>query len=162
MTQFNIIIPVTEYSSIDELSQPYADLIRSAYTACSRSYAPYSQFCVGAAILLDNNEIIQGCNQENVAYPSCVCAERVALSYANSLYPDIPVVAIAITASVAGVPVKDPVYPCGLCRQSLLQSEYRFLKNIRVIMAGSEKIRTVESICDLLPLAFYTELRAKN
>ncbi|MDR1583169.1 MAG: cytidine deaminase [Prevotellaceae bacterium] len=154
MYRFNLIIPVTEYSSTEELEEQYKDLIKSAYDACSISYAPFSKFCAGAAVLLENGEIIKGGNQENVAYPSGLCAERVAVFYANSLYPEIPVTAIAITASVAGVPVKNPVYPCGSCRQSLLQSERRFRKNIRVFMAGYEKIQMVESIKDLLPLGF--------
>jgi cytidine deaminase len=154
MRRFNLIIPVTEYSSTEELEEKDRDLVKSAYEACSTSYAPFSKFCVGAAVLLDNGEIIRGSNQENAAYPSGLCAERVALFYANSLYPDIPVSAIAVTALVSGVPMKDPVYLCGSCRQSLLQSERRFRKNIRVLMVGSEKIHIVESINDLLPLGF--------
>jgi cytidine deaminase len=154
MYRFNLIIPVTEYSSTDELDEQYKDLIKSAYDACSTSYAPFSEFCAGAAVLLENGDVIKGSNQENAAYPSGLCAERVAVFYANSLYPEIPVTAIAIAASIAGVPVKEPVYPCGSCRQSLLQSEHRFRKNIRVFMVGSEKIRMVESVKDLLPLGF--------
>jgi cytidine deaminase len=154
MKQFNLIIPITEYSSTDELDKRFNDLIKSAYDACSTSYAPFSKFCAGAAVLLENGEIVKGSNQENAAYPSGLCAERVAVFYANSLYPNVPVVAIAMTASVSGVQVKEPVYPCGSCRQSLLQSERRYRKNIRVFMVGSEKIRTVESIKDLLPLGF--------
>jgi cytidine deaminase len=154
MYHFNLIIPVTEYSSTEELDAQYKDLVKSAYDACSTSYAPFSKFCVGAAVLMENGEIIKGSNQENVSYPSGLCAERVAVFYANSLYPDIPVTAIAITASVAGVPCKEPIYPCGSCRQSLLQSEQRFRKDIRVFMIGSEKIQMVESIKDLLPLGF--------
>jgi cytidine deaminase len=154
MHRFNLIISVTEYSSIEELDIQYGNLVKSACDACSTSYAPFSEFCVGAAVLLENGEIIKGSNQENIAYPSGLCAERVAVFYANSLYPKIPVTAIAIVASVAGVPCKKPVYPCGSCRQSLLQNERRFQKNIRVIMAGSEKIQMVESVKDLLPLEF--------
>jgi cytidine deaminase len=154
MRRFNLIIPVTEYFSTEELDEQYRNLAHSAYEACSRSYAPFSKFCVGAAALLENGKIIKGSNQENVAYPSGLCAERVAVFYANSLYPDIPVTAIAIAASVSGVPVKEPVYPCGSCRQSLLQSERRFQNNIRVFMLGSERIQMVESIKDLLPLGF--------
>jgi cytidine deaminase len=154
MYRFNLIISVTEYSSTEELDGQYKNLIKSAYEACSTSYAPYSKFCVGTAVLLENGEVIKGSNQENAAYPSGLCAERVAVFYANSLYPEVPIVAIAIAASIAGIPVKEPVYPCGSCRQSLLQSEQRFRKNIRVLMAGSEKIRMVESIKDLLPFGF--------
>jgi cytidine deaminase len=152
--QFNLIIPVTEYSSIEELDEKYRKLIMSAYDACSTSYVPYSKFSVGVAVLLENGEIIRGSNQENAAYPSGLCAERVAVFYANSAYPDIPVAAIAVTAYISGVPVKEPVYLCGSCRQALLQSEQRFRRNIRVFMVGSDKIQMVESIKDLLPLRF--------
>jgi cytidine deaminase len=155
MKRFNLIIPVTEYSSTEELDEQYRDLIKSAYEACSTSYAPFSKFCAGAAALLENGKIIRGSNQENEAYPSGLCAERVAVFCANSSYPDIAVVAIAITASVSGTHVKEPVYPCGSCRQSLLQSEKRFRKNIRIFMVGSEKIQMVESVKDLLPLEFH-------
>jgi cytidine deaminase len=151
---FDLIIPVKEYSSTEELEGKYRGLIKSAYDACSTSYAPFSKFCAGAAVLLENGETVKGSNQENAAYPSGLCAERVAVFYANSFYPAIPVIAIAIAASVAGVPCKEPVYPCGSCRQSLLQSERRFGKNIRVFMVGSEKIRMVESVKDLLPFGF--------
>jgi cytidine deaminase len=154
MKQFNLIIPVTEYFSTEELDEQYRDLIKSAFEACSTSYAPFSKFCVGAAALLENGKIIRGSNQENKAYPSGLCAERVALFYASSSYPDSPVVAVAITASVSETQVKEPVYPCGSCRQSLLQSERRFRKNIRIFMVGSEKIQMVESVKDLLPLEF--------
>jgi cytidine deaminase len=154
MKLFNLIIPVTEYSSPEEMEKKYRDLAKSAYDACSTSYAPFSKFCVGAAVLMENGEVIKGSNQENAAYPSGLCAERVAMFYACSLYPDIPITAIAITASVAGITVKEPVYPCGSCRQSLLQCELRFRKRIQVFMIGSEKIQMVESINDLLPLSF--------
>jgi cytidine deaminase len=154
MKKFNLIIPVTEYSSTEELDAQYRNLIKSAYEACLTSYAPFSKFCAGAAALLENGKIIRGSNQENIAYPSGLCAERVAVFYANSLYPDSPVVAVAITASVSGIPVKEPVYPCGSCRQALLQSELRFGKNIRIFMVGSDKIQMVESVKELLPLDF--------
>ncbi|MDR0725707.1 MAG: cytidine deaminase [Prevotellaceae bacterium] len=154
MKRFDLIIPVTEYSSTEELDEQYRNLIKSAYEACSRSYTPFSNFCAGAAALLENGKIICGSNQENLAYPSGLCAERVAVFYANSSYPDVPVVAVAITASVSGTQVREPVYPCGSCRQSLLQSERRFRKNIKLFMVGSEKILMVESVKDLLPLEF--------
>jgi len=154
MKRFELIIPVTEYDSADELDDRYKDLINAAYAACSTSYAPFSKLNVGAAALLENGEIIKGSNQENAAYPSGLCAERVAMFYANSFYPDIPIIAIAITSSVSGIINKEPIYPCGSCRQSLLQSEQRFRKNIRMFMVGSEKIRMIESIKDLLPLSF--------
>jgi cytidine deaminase len=157
MKQFNLTVRVTEYSSVEELDVEYRDLVKSACEACSTSYAPFSKFCVGAAVLLDDGTIIKGSNQENAAYPSGLCAERVTMFYANSSYPDVPVTAIAIAASVSGNFVEKPVYPCGSCRQTLLQCERRFQKSIKVFMTGSEKILMVESVSDLLPLGFERE-----
>jgi cytidine deaminase len=153
MKQLNIIIPVKIYA-VHELDATDAALVATAVKACKSSYAPFSGFNVGAAVLLENGAVVSGSNQENDAYPSGLCAERVALFYANASYPDIPVTALAIASSVGGAVNQQPVYPCGACRQSLLQSEKRFGNNIRVLMAGSDTVETVESIKDLLPLSF--------
>lgn len=153
MENFNITIPVKVWQ-FTELVENDRLLVNAAFDACNNSYAPFSKFNVGAAVLLENGEIIKGSNQENIAYPSGLCAERVAIYQANSLYPDVPVVALAVASSVGGVPNKEPVYPCGSCRQSLLQSEIRFKNNIRVLMAGSETVKEVGSIKQLLPFSF--------
>jgi len=150
--KINIIIK--EYNNIDELPPKEQHLVKAAKEALEHAYSAYSGFSVGAAIKLDNNEIISGNNQENAAYPDGLCAERVAVFYANSRYPDIPVTCMAIVAKTASGITEEPVTPCGSCRQVLLETEKRFGKPIRIIVAGKTKIRSVDSIKDLLPLSF--------
>ena len=118
-------------------------------------YAPYSHFHVGAAALLENDVIVTGTNQENVAYPSGLCAERTALFYANSQYPDVPVKALAIVgiSEVNGMN-HTPLSPCGACRQVMLETENRFATPMRVLLCGKEEVYIVESAKDLLPFAF--------
>jgi len=151
MNRYSINININEYLP-DELNEEQQKLVAAAFDACKLSYAPYSKFKVGAAVLLQNGEIIQGSNQENVAYPSGLCAERVAMFYTNSRFPNIPIVAICVASNSEGIN-KNPISPCGACRQALLQSELRFGNNIKVLMAA-DKIVEVNSIKDLLPLAF--------
>lgn len=149
-----ITITVQTFESKNDLSADDARLVQAAMDTCTTSYAPYSNFSVGAAVLLENGQIVCGSNQENIAYPSGLCAERIALLYANSHYPDVPVKAIAVSSASKGVPNEQPVYPCGACRQVLLQVELRYGKAMKVIMAGTNSIKMVGSAKDLLPLSF--------
>ncbi|WP_108822871.1 cytidine deaminase [Dysgonomonas sp. Marseille-P4361] len=153
MEIYNLTTKILVYS-IDEYSQDIKKLIEDAKLAAKRAYAPYSGFRVGAAVLLSNGETITGNNQENAAYPSGLCAERVAMLAANSLYPDIPVEAIAIAAYSGDDYTSMPCYPCGSCRQTLLEIENRFDKPFKIIMYGKDKIYEVASIQELLPLSF--------
>lgn len=141
----------------DELSEIDQKLIKVAKEATNRSYAPYSHFCVGAAALLNNGEIISGCNQENAAYPSGLCAERTTLFYANSRYPDTAVEALAIAARSQSGFLINPIPPCGACRQVLLETERRFGVPIRVLLYSKNDIFLVNSVEDLLPLSFGSE-----
>lgn len=141
----------------DELSEIDQKLIKVAKEATNRSYAPYSHFCVGAAALLNNGEIISGCNQENAAYPSGLCAERTTLFYANSRYPDAAVEALAIAARSQSGFLINPIPPCGACRQVLLETERRFGVPIRVLLYSKNDIFLVNSVEDLLPLSFGSE-----
>ncbi len=154
-TQFSI--KITEYSNKNELDKTDNILVEKATTICDNAYAPYSKFKVGAAILLKNGEIITGTNQENAAYPSGLCAERTALFYANSKYPDIPVIAIAVAAKNNGNFTEQPVGPCGSCRQVILETETRFKTAIKIIMVGSKKISIIENAKSLLPISFSEE-----
>ncbi|HAZ03233.1 MAG TPA: cytidine deaminase, partial [Marinilabiliales bacterium] len=120
------ITTVYEYDSAADLSSDLQKIIIESKEAALRAYAPYSNFNVGAAVLLSNGEVFSGNNQENAAYPSGLCAERVAIFYANSKYPNVPVLAIAICAFNKNGILKTPVPPCGSCRQVLLESEIRF------------------------------------
>lgn len=145
---------INEYDNIDKLSPREQSLVRIAFEAVEHSYSVYSGFSVGAAVLLDNGQIISGNNQENAAFPDGLCAERVAVFYANSNYPDVPVTCLSIAAKTSAGITEDPPTPCGSCRQVLVETENRFGKPIRIIMAGSKKILSVNSAKDLLPLYF--------
>ena len=154
MKDTKIEITVYETGNVKELAPADSALLQEAIEATKNAYTPYSKFNVGAAVLLDNGEIIHGSNQENAAYPSGLCAERVALFYASSRYPNVAMKAIAINSTVNGKENHDPVYPCGDCRQVLLECENRFGKPIKVIMGSASKVQVVHSVKDLLPLSF--------
>ncbi len=154
MKQKNITTVTYEYDSLDELSKNEQILIQKSKDAVKNAYAPYSKFQVGAAVLLENGEIITGTNQENAAYPSGLCAERVAVFYANSKYPDVPVKAIAVTAFTNNNFVKTPIPPCGSCRQVLVETETRFQKPIKIYLVSESKITVINDAKDLLPLNF--------
>lgn len=125
MKNFGITILVVE-ASIDELTAEEKKLVELAKRATYRSYAPYSKFSVGAAILLSNGEIVCGANQENAAYPSGTCAERTAAYYAHANNPDATFKMIAVAArGTDGNPLEKPISPCGACRQALLEYETR-------------------------------------
>jgi len=154
MKTTEIRIIVFEFQTIDELPVNDRMLMREARKITPFAYAPYSGFHVGAAVLLANGKIITGNNQENSAYPSGLCAERVALFYANANYPDSEVKAIAISAAKNGILVSEPVKPCGSCRQALAETEVRFESPIRVILDGKDSILVLDSVESLLPLSF--------
>ncbi len=146
---------VFEYESADELPLREQKLVRQARDSALGAYTPYSGFRVGVALMLDNGEIITGNNQENACYPSGNCAERVALFYANSRFPDSAVITMAVAAIMKdGEPTRHPVYPCGACRQVIMESEIRYGRGQRLIFTGRDKIHVVNSIRDILPLGF--------
>ena len=149
---------VVDYNSPAELNDELQNLIQKAKDAVKKAYAPYSEFRVGAALLLENNEIIEGNNQENAAYPSGLCAERVAIFYANSKYPNIEIKAIAITAGTKDGFIKEPIPPCGSCLQVMLESEQRANKPIQVILIGINKITVAENIKQFLPIYFNKDM----
>ncbi len=141
-------------ASYDDLGEDDKYLIDEAKRQTSLSYAPYSQFSVGAAVLLDNGKIVGGNNQENIAYPSGLCAERTAMFYANSQHPNNSPVAIAIAARNEAGFLGSPICPCGSCRQVLLESERRFGKKIKILLYGTNEIYIIDSIADIMPFAF--------
>ncbi len=153
MTERIVSTKIQVYT-LEELSEIEKNLIKLAKEATERAYAPYSKFQVGSAALLENGEIITGTNQENAAYPSGLCAERVTLFFANSQYPNVGVKMLAITAQTGGEFTAECTAPCGACRQVILETENRFDTPIRILMAGKEVIYGVDSIKELLPLYF--------
>ncbi len=153
MNQFDLTAKII-VCTYDELNEIEKKLIDAAKEATQSAYAPYSKFQVGAAILLDNNEIITGNNQENAAYPSGLCAERTTLFYANARYPDQKPVLLAVAAYYNGDFIANAITPCGSCRQVVLEAETRYGSNIRLLLYGKKEIYIIESIKDLLPLSF--------
>ncbi len=153
MKEKKITLRIREYQ-LEELDETSQELVKKARQATEDAYAPYSSFRVGAALLLENGEIITGNNQENAAYPSGLCAERVAVFYAGARYPDVAIVALALTARKKETFTEEPAYPCGACRQVLMEAENRSGKPIRIIMAGKNKIDVVDSVKELLPKNF--------
>lgn len=148
------ITSIIKVYTFDELNKTDQDLMTSTMEATTRSYAPYSKFSVGAAALLANGIVVTGTNQENAAYPSGLCAERTTLFYANSQYPDQPVLTLAIAARTEKDFIDLPIPPCGACRQVILETEKRYKQPIRILLYGKKEIYEVKSIGDLLPLSF--------
>lgn len=141
----------------DELSADERMIVEMAIEATKRSYAKYSHFRVGAAVLLNNGATIVGCNQENAAFGVTICAERTALFSAGAQFPDTPVKAIAIAARNADGLLPQPVTPCGSCRQAMIETERRFGQQLRIILYGTERIYAIDGIRNLMPLSFSDE-----
>ena len=154
MTQKAITIEYFEYSSIEEFNSADRELIGRAVEAARMAYAPYSKFCVGAAIRMSGGAIVAASNQENSAYPSGLCAERVTAFYANAQYPDQYFDTLVVTAIVDGVQCEMPTNPCGACRQVLMDYELKGGNRMRVILVGSKVIRVYPSMKALLPFSF--------
>lgn len=154
MKTVNLNIPIT-IKEEHELTADEAKLVKEAKQATYRSYAPYSHFSVGSAVMLADKTIVSGSNQENAAYPSGICSERTTVFYANSRYPDLPVCHICIAArGTDGNFLPHPVPPCGACRQVLLETEKRAGVNIKILLYGTEYSYCIESVKDLLPITF--------
>jgi len=155
MKKLNIETTAIIFDNLTELSAQERSLMSEAVAAREKAYAPYSNFKVGCALLLDNGKIIQGNNQESAAYPSGMCAERVAIWKAGSEYPNMKVKKIAITAASSTTKVNKPVGPCGACRQTLSEYEINQQENIEVIFMGEVgKIVKTPSLISLLPFSF--------
>ena len=146
------------YEDERELEPNDAELLRQAHEAAKNSYAPYSQFHVGAAVKLANGVIVKGNNIENAAYPSGLCAERVALLSAQAQYPDVPVEAIAITAQSDHSEVNEPIPPCGACRQVMVETEQRSQRPMRILCQGTKgPVFVFDGIETLMPFIFLTK-----
>lgn len=154
MTNKEIKIAYQEFEALDELDPKDRELAQAAIDATALSYAPYSNFNVGAAVLFEDGVIVKGSNQENAAYPSGLCAERTALFYASSSRPDKAMTAIAVAAGQNGRLCSSPATPCGSCRQVMAQYQEKSGRPMSVILIGARKIWKFEKIDDLLPLIF--------
>ena len=155
MKEIKITSTAIVYDNLSELSAEDEILMNNAVKARGKAYAPYSKFHVGAALLLENGEIVLGNNQENAAYPSGMCAERVAIWQAGSLFPGVKIEKLAISASSTISKVNKPIGPCGACRQTLSEYEINQKKPFPVLFMGEvgEIVKT-ESLLSLLPFSF--------
>ena len=155
MKKITINTSFSVYPEISKLPLETQQLMKLAIDARKNAYAPYSKFRVGAAILLENGKIVIGSNQENAAYPSGLCAERVAIFQAGALYPNIKISQIAITAASDNGKTFEPIPPCGACRQSMAEYESKQKSNLKVYFMGETgEIYLSDSINNLLPLTF--------
>lgn len=143
--------------SYEELDPTLTKLVDIAKAKTQDAYCPYSHFHVGAAVLLSDNQIVTGSNQENAAYPSGLCAERTALFAANANHPHTPVMALAIACYTNGHFTAEPGSPCGACRQVMTETEHRFQQPMRVVLYGENECYVFDSASDLLPLHFVAD-----
>lgn len=155
MIKKDLSFHIFEVENISELNDREQELVRLSRKMTEKAYAPYSEFFVGAAVLLENGEIITGSNQENGAYPSGLCAERVAVFAASAMFPGVSMKIIAVSAKTARLEMAEPVSPCGACRQVLLEYEILQKTPIRVLLSKEDgKVIILEKVNDLLPLSF--------
>ncbi|ARV09256.1 cytidine deaminase [Winogradskyella sp. PC-19] len=155
MKEVKIETTLQVYDSISELPEEIQKLMSNAVDARNNAYSPYSKFDVGAAILLDNGEVVSGSNQENASYPSGLCAERTAIYYAGAKYPKAKMLKMALTASSQNQQTLQPIPPCGACRQAI--AEYEVKQNIPIeiyFMGAKGKVVKSKSLSNLLPLVF--------
>ena len=153
MRTIDLNIRVREFA-FDEMNEADRHLLEQAKLATNNAYANYSKFYVGAALLLADSSVVIGANQENAAFPSGLCAEHTAIFAAQANYPDQPIRTLAIAAKNSGGLLKQPVTPCGACRQVILEIEDRYKSPIRILLYGTEGVYCINSVKDLLPLSF--------
>ena len=156
MKEYNLTTKMRAYAW-DELTDEQRAVVGIAKEQTQYSYCPYSGFHVGAAAKLQNGVIMRGCNQENAAYPSGLCAERTALFAAGAQYPEEPVTMLAIACYTDGHFTAEPGSPCGACRQVMLETEHRYGNKMEVLLYGENGIYVFDSAADLLPLIFVSE-----
>lgn len=143
------------YDSLSELPESIQSLMHKAVEARDKAYAPYSKFNVGAALLLDNGEVITGSNQENASYPSGLCAERTAIYYAGAKFPEAEIMQMAITAASQNQKTSEPIPPCGACRQAIAEYEVKQKTPIKIYFMGEiGKVIRSNSLANLLPFVF--------
>ncbi len=164
MKKLHVQSEFLEFDSVDDLDPVDQKLVAEARKSAGNAYAPYSNFNVGAAVLLENGTVVLGNNQENASYPIGLCAERVAVFSAGANYPGVKIKAIAITATSKQFAIDQPVAPCGACRQAIAEYEHRYQYPIRLILFGETgKVLIAEGIKNFLPYMFDGDnLKAKG
>lgn len=155
MKKKKVSFEVSVYDELENLAPNELELMNAAVAARKNAYAPYSNFKVGVALLLENGEVVIGSNQENASYPAGLCAEGVAVFQAGARFPGIAIKLVAITAASENTVVDKPIAPCGICRQSMSEYENRQKSPIVLLMMGEKgEVLKCESIADILPLGF--------
>ncbi|QRM89464.1 cytidine deaminase [Lacinutrix sp. WUR7] len=155
MKEIKIESTLTVFDDFNELPKNIASLMEQAMEARLNAYAPYSQFLVGAAIALENGEVVTGSNQENASYPSGLCAERTAIYYAGAKYPGVAMKTMAIVAGSLKNKTTEPIPPCGACRQAIAEYEVKQEDSIELYFMGETgKVVKSNSLANLLPLVF--------
>jgi cytidine deaminase len=155
MKEIKIEATLYVFDNVNELPNEALSLMQKAIEARGKAYAPYSKFNVGAALLLDNGEVITGNNQENASYPSGLCAERTAIYYAGSQFPDSKMVRMAISAGSKRNQTTKPIPPCGACRQAIAEYEIKQESPIEIYFMGETgAVAKSNSLANLLPLVF--------
>lgn len=158
MKKIKIEAELEVYEDFSELPQDVQQLMKEAFAARDSAYAPYSEFHVGAALLLSNGEVVKGSNQENAAYPSGLCAERTAIYYAGANFPDEKLEVMAISATGKRKPSTTPIPPCGACRQAIAEYEVKQKQPVVIyFMGASGKVFKSDSLSNLLPFIFTQE-----
>ncbi len=155
MKEIQIATKLSVYDSFEELSESEKAFMNQAIESRKKAYAPYSKFLVGAAIVLDNGVVVQGSNQENAAYPSGLCAERVAIFYAGANYPNQKIEKMFISATPTDRDSENPIPPCGACRQSISEYEIKQDLPIEIFFMGAKgEVYKSDSLKNLLPFMF--------
>lgn len=150
-----ITVSFDRFDHWNQLVTSDQELVERAYEISKTAYAPYSKFHVGASLRLSNGQIVTGSNQENIAYPSGLCAERVALFYTGANFPSEQIETLCVVAEGDLLPIDKILSPCGACRQVMLETEVRQKKSYRIILVSQNGVTIIfNSAVDLLPLAF--------
>ena len=153
MKTFQVSATIHAYT-YDELPAEYKELVDIAKEMTKTSYSPYSRFSVGAALRLSDGTIVRGCNQENAAYPSGLCAERTAMFAASANHPGVPFESLAVVCSRDGKLMPNPGSPCGACRQVMAQYEREAKRPLRIILGSGGPILVFEGVESIMPLIF--------
>lgn len=162
ITKVNFSVEITKYPKVEDLPENYRILLNKAYEAQNKAYAPYSNFKVGASLLLEDGSVVSGNNQENAAYPSGLCAERVAFFAYGASGSQSKVKAVAIVAGSKAFKLEGILSPCGGCRQVLAEYESKQNQPIELILkSDSEEVYVIPSVADMLPFAFQCEFLKK-
>ena len=154
MTEKRITIDYVAYASVDEMEPCDRELVAAALEARKGSYSPYSKFRVGAALRLADGTVLKGANQENIAYPSGLCAERTVMFYAGANHPGIAFDTLAVAGGNGDEVCEMPAAPCGACRQVMAEYQKLYGQPLKIILIGTQTIYKFSRVDDILPLIF--------